>query len=71
MEGVIAIDSELNPVILTTKLESFLTPSDRQSDLVSYAKIKERFHIQAAEKERETEQVVEKELDHTSIRIER
>lgn len=47
MEGVIAIDSELNPTILKTKLQSFLTPSERKGDLVSYAKIKERFHIKA------------------------
>ena len=46
LEGVIAIDSELNPVILKTKLESFLTPSDREEQLVSYRKIKERFKIQ-------------------------
>jgi chemotaxis protein MotA len=47
LEGVIAIQSELNPTILKTKLLSFLTPSERTDDLVSYAKIKERFHIQA------------------------
>ena len=46
MEGVIAINSELNPVILKTKLESFLTPSARDSELVSYAKLKERFKIE-------------------------
>ena len=46
MEGVISINSELNPVILKTKLESFLTPSDREIQLVSYAKIKERFNIE-------------------------
>ena len=46
MEGVISINSELNPVILKTKLESFLTPSDREVQLVSYAKIKERFNIE-------------------------
>ncbi|GAB6193735.1 motility protein A [Desulfocastanea catecholica] len=46
MEGVISINSELNPVILKTKLESFLTPSDREVELVSYAKIKERFNIE-------------------------
>lgn len=46
MEGVISINSELNPVILKTKLESFLTPSDREIELVSYAKIKERFNIE-------------------------
>lgn len=46
MEGVISINSEVNPVILKTKLESFLTPSDREVELVSYAKIKERFNIE-------------------------
>ncbi len=45
MEGVIAIDSEMNSVILKTKLESFLTPSERIEELVSYRKIKERFNI--------------------------
>ncbi len=45
MEGVIAIDSEMNSVILKTKLESFLTPSERIETLVSYRKIKERFNI--------------------------
>ena len=47
MEGVIAIDSEVNPTILKTKLESFLTPSERQGTLVSYKKLKERFNITA------------------------
>ncbi len=45
MEGVIAISSEMNPVILKTKLESFLTPSERETKLVSYTKLKERFNI--------------------------
>jgi chemotaxis protein MotA len=73
MEGVIAIDSELNPVILTTKLESFLTPSERNLDLVSYAKIKERFNIQASEKEQVTEEetVVESGSRLGVIKIER
>ncbi len=53
MEGVISINSEINPVILKTKLESFLTPSDRKDQLVSYAKIKERFNI---EKEQQKEE---------------
>ena len=49
MEGVIAIESEMNPLILKTKLESFLTPSERESELVSYHKIRERFKIRQAE----------------------
>jgi len=50
MEGAIAINSELNPVILKTKLESFLTPSERETELVSYAKIKQRFNIERDQK---------------------
>jgi chemotaxis protein MotA len=49
-EGVIAINSEMNPIILKTKLESFLTPSERDTDLVSYRKIRERFNIQGQER---------------------
>ncbi len=57
MEGVISINSEINPVILKTKLESFLTPSDREIELVSYAKIKERFHIEKEQRrERQNEE---------------
>ncbi len=47
MEGVIAIQSELNPTVLRTKLLSFLTPSDRKDDLVPLTKIQERFQIYA------------------------
>jgi len=43
MEGVIAIESEINPVILKTRLESFLTPSARDEELVSYQTIREKF----------------------------
>jgi chemotaxis protein MotA len=45
LEGVIAIQSELNPTVLRTKLLSFLTPSDRQDDLVPLSRIQERFEI--------------------------
>jgi len=51
LEGVVAINSEMNPVILKTKLESFLTPSERATELVSYAKIKERFNIAKQQEE--------------------
>lgn len=50
MEGVIAINSEVNPVILKTKLESFLTPSARAPEYVSYAKLRERFNIERQQK---------------------
>lgn len=58
MEGVIAINSEINPVILKIKLESFLTPSEREPEYVSYSKLKERFKIEAEAEE------------HGSIKIE-
>lgn len=51
LEGVVAINSEMNPVILKTKLESFLTPSERATELVSYAKIKDRFNIAKQQEE--------------------
>jgi chemotaxis protein MotA len=46
MEGVIAIEREMDPRKLEQKLKSFLTPSSRQVKLVSLEKIQERFHIQ-------------------------
>jgi len=49
LEGVVAINSEINSVILKTKLEAFLTPSERETHLVSYAKIRERFNIEKQE----------------------
>ncbi len=45
MEGVIAIESELNPRILERKLKSFLTPAARHGQMVSLRKIQQRFHI--------------------------
>ena len=46
MEGIIAIQGELNPTVLKTKLLSFLTPSERRADLVPLARIRERFRIE-------------------------
>ena len=51
MEGVIAIESELNPRILEKKLKSFLTPSSRQGEMVSIKKIQDRFNIKPPEAE--------------------
>jgi len=51
MEGVIAIDSEINPVILKIKLESFLTPSEREPEYIPYSKLKERFGIEPKSEE--------------------
>ena len=46
IEGVRAIQSELNPRVLEVKLKAFLTPSAREGQLVSLARIKERFQIE-------------------------
>jgi chemotaxis protein MotA len=45
MEGVIAIESEMDPRSLERKLHSFITPSSRNVQLVSLKRIQERFHI--------------------------
>jgi chemotaxis protein MotA len=47
LEGVLAIQSEMNPHLLETKLKSFLTPSSRSGQVVSLAKIQQRFKIKA------------------------
>ena len=49
IEGVRAIQSELNPRVLEVKLKAFLTPSEREGQLVSLARIKERFQIEERE----------------------
>jgi len=51
LEGVRSIQSELNPRVLEVKLKSFLTPSAREGQLVSLARIKERFQIGDREEE--------------------
>ncbi len=51
IEGIRAIQSELNPRVLEVKLKSFLTPSDRRGQLVSLARIKERFQLDGSEEE--------------------
>ena len=51
-EGVIAIETELNPRVLERKLKSFLTPSSRKVRLVTLERIQEKFKIK---KEAETE----------------
>lgn len=62
MEGVISISSEMNSVILKTKLESFLTPSARRTAIIDYDKLRRRFNIQREERE-EQENTTEKEED--------
>ncbi len=54
-EGIIAIDSEINPVILKTKLDSFLTPSERFEEFVSYKRIQERFNISSEDHTHDSE----------------
>lgn len=44
-EGIQAILNELNPRVLEVKLKAFLTPAERAGQLVSLARIKERFQI--------------------------
>jgi chemotaxis protein MotA len=46
MEGVVAIESAVNPNLLERKLKSFLTPSSRVGRMVSLKKIKKRFNLQ-------------------------
>ena len=50
MEGIIAIEGEVNPTVLKTKLLSFLTPSERKADLVPLARIRERFRVRDEER---------------------
>jgi len=45
-DGVLAIESEVNPRVLEMKLKSFLTPSSRAGRLVSLERIREKFNIQ-------------------------
>lgn len=63
MEGIIAIQGELNPTVLRTKLLSFLTPSERKDDLVPLVRIQERFHIPV-----ERQQLFDPELDEDEER---
>lgn len=49
LEGVLAIESEMNPRSLEKKLKSFLTPSARQGSLVSLKRIQERFQIKSVQ----------------------
>lgn len=47
VEGVLAIQSEMNPRLLETKLKSFLTPSSRTGQMVSLDLIQRKFKILA------------------------
>lgn len=44
-DGVIAIETEADPRLLESKLQSFLTPSERSDELVSYHEIIKRFRL--------------------------
>ena len=45
LEGVLAIQSEMNPRLLEIKLKSFLTPSMRNGKMVSLDRIRQKFKI--------------------------
>lgn len=47
VEGVLAIQSEMSPRLLEIKLKSFLTPSSRAGQVVSLARIQQKFKIKA------------------------
>jgi chemotaxis protein MotA len=53
-DGILAIESEVNPRVLEMKLKSFLTPSSRTGRLVSLERIREKFNIQPAPQTPET-----------------
>ncbi len=46
LEGILAIQEEVNPRILEMKLKSFLPPAEREGRIVSLQRIQERFKIQ-------------------------
>jgi chemotaxis protein MotA len=52
LEGIMAIQTELNPRILEVKLKSFLTPSSRNVKLISIERIREKFNIQSGSAKR-------------------
>jgi chemotaxis protein MotA len=49
-DGILAIQSEVNPRVLETKLKSFLTPSARDGRLVSIERIRQKFDIKPSPK---------------------
>ncbi|MCW8982518.1 MAG: MotA/TolQ/ExbB proton channel family protein [Gammaproteobacteria bacterium] len=55
MDGVIAIETEINPRLLEAKLQSFLTPSERSDELVSYHEIIKRFKLRHDEERAQAE----------------
>ncbi len=48
MDGVLAIEGDMNPRSLEKKLKSFVTPSARKGRLVSWQRIQDRFHLKNA-----------------------
>ena len=57
LEGIIAMESEINPHLLERKLKSFLTPSSRTGRLVSYDQIQQRFSIPGSKPSRRQEEI--------------
>ncbi len=58
MDGVIAIDTEDDPRLLESKLQSFLTPSERSDELVSYHEIIKRFRLKRDEEKARKEAAI-------------
>jgi chemotaxis protein MotA len=55
MDGVVAIETEANPRLLESKLQSFLTPSERSDELVSYHEIIKRFRLKREQEKAQKE----------------
>jgi len=58
-EGVIAIETEADPRLLESKLQSFLTPSERSDELVSYHEIIKRFRLKRDQEKARKEAVTD------------
>lgn len=58
-DGVIAIETEADPRLLESKLQSFLTPSERSDELVSYHEIIKRFKLKRDQEKARKEAVTD------------
>jgi len=58
-DGVIAIETEADPRLLESKLQSFLTPSERSDELVSYHEIIKRFRLKRDQEKARKEAVTD------------
>ena len=60
MEGVLAIEQEVDPRFLERRLKSFLTPSSRKVKLISLERIQKRFKIKSVTERKDIMPGVEK-----------